>query len=248
MSEDNDSTEPDLSGIRDLMPCPFCKSELILQMADDLDVIAIHPDTGECALDDLGLTEAELRHWNRRSPPAQERRCERTGNPCGTDTWRVGHDCRCGPCQGWLKSRLKPQDLSSTIREALRAYRWTCRAKVIHAEKSGAHDLGLWKIRLENVEQALRSPPATIPAQGGEWIASKMQEDPLPGGGLTIEEVVTEIDRRSNRGRIPTIGLLWPTDERRSIERSALFDLKMWILSKQAARGDDAESHGQPAG
>jgi hypothetical protein len=25
--------------------------------------------------------------------------CETTGNPVGTNTWMLGHDCECGPCQ-----------------------------------------------------------------------------------------------------------------------------------------------------
>lgn len=29
-------------------------------------------------------------------------RCEVTGNPCGTDTWRVGHECPCPQCQRYL--------------------------------------------------------------------------------------------------------------------------------------------------
>ncbi len=70
---------------------------------------------------------------------------------------------------------MKPQDLSSTIREALRAYRRTCRAKMAYAEENGSHDLGLWKIRLEKVELALRSPPAEFPARGGKL--TKLREE-----------------------------------------------------------------------
>lgn len=29
-------------------------------------------------------------------------RCLITGNSCGTDTWQVGHPCKCSECQAWL--------------------------------------------------------------------------------------------------------------------------------------------------
>ena len=31
-------------------------------------------------------------------------RCEVTGNPCGTDTWFVGHPCSCGPCREFVRT------------------------------------------------------------------------------------------------------------------------------------------------
>ena len=34
--------------------------------------------------------------------PTAVLRCERTGNPVGTDTWAVGHSCPCAVCQRWL--------------------------------------------------------------------------------------------------------------------------------------------------
>lgn len=30
-------------------------------------------------------------------------RCEITGNPVGTDTWAVGHNCQCAACQKMLR-------------------------------------------------------------------------------------------------------------------------------------------------
>jgi uncharacterized small protein (DUF1192 family) len=40
---------------------------------------------------------------------ASSGRCEVTGNPCGTDTWALGHPCKCGPCQTYVAS-LKAQE------------------------------------------------------------------------------------------------------------------------------------------
>jgi hypothetical protein len=31
-------------------------------------------------------------------------RCEITSNPCGTDTWFVGHPCQCAPCRALVVS------------------------------------------------------------------------------------------------------------------------------------------------
>lgn len=31
-----------------------------------------------------------------------EERCEITNNPCGTDTWVIGHPCQCNPCQRYV--------------------------------------------------------------------------------------------------------------------------------------------------
>lgn len=28
--------------------------------------------------------------------------CKRSGNPCGTDTWAVGHTCPCDACRAYL--------------------------------------------------------------------------------------------------------------------------------------------------
>ncbi len=30
------------------------------------------------------------------------RRCQVTKNPCGTDTWMLGHSCQCDECQAYL--------------------------------------------------------------------------------------------------------------------------------------------------
>lgn len=30
-----------------------------------------------------------------------ELRCERNGKPCGTDTFREGHECECASCEMW---------------------------------------------------------------------------------------------------------------------------------------------------
>lgn len=35
-----------------------------------------------------------------------DRRCERTGNPCGTDTWKRGYPCHCPQCAAWLDETL----------------------------------------------------------------------------------------------------------------------------------------------
>lgn len=37
-------------------------------------------------------------------------RCEVTGNPCGSDTWIVGHDCECTTCQVFVASSKKSAD------------------------------------------------------------------------------------------------------------------------------------------
>ena len=29
-------------------------------------------------------------------------RCEKTGNPCGTDTWAVGYTCPCRACREYV--------------------------------------------------------------------------------------------------------------------------------------------------
>jgi len=48
-----------------------------------------------------------------------ERRCERTGNPCGTDTWMAGagNGCHCSQCIAWrddeidrLRERIEVED------------------------------------------------------------------------------------------------------------------------------------------
>ena len=36
-------------------------------------------------------------------------RCEITGNHVGTDTWMVGHECQCGPCQRMLREGAAPR-------------------------------------------------------------------------------------------------------------------------------------------
>lgn len=48
-------------------------------------------------------------------PPAQPLRCYITSNPCGTDTWMVGEECKCVACQTWLVS-------TKTMRAALEHY------------------------------------------------------------------------------------------------------------------------------
>lgn len=41
--------------------------------------------------------------WRKLSDPAEGiSRCEITNNPVGTDTWAVGYECRCKPCQQML--------------------------------------------------------------------------------------------------------------------------------------------------
>lgn len=39
-----------------------------------------------------------------------DKRCRRTGNPCGSDTWIIGIPCDCEPCQKWLSVNENPWD------------------------------------------------------------------------------------------------------------------------------------------
>jgi hypothetical protein len=34
-------------------------------------------------------------------------RCKVTGNPCGSDTWMVGHPCQCSECQKYIAFKDK---------------------------------------------------------------------------------------------------------------------------------------------
>lgn len=34
-----------------------------------------------------------------------EASCKRTGNPCGTDTWREGYSCPCDNCQAYVRAK-----------------------------------------------------------------------------------------------------------------------------------------------
>jgi len=50
---------------------------------------------------------AELqKKWAEEEAKNPTPRCERSGNPCGTDTWMVGHSCPCKACQRWLETRI----------------------------------------------------------------------------------------------------------------------------------------------
>lgn len=40
-------------------------------------------------------------------------RCERTRNPCGTDTWGNGETCPCDSCQCWLALRSQAADIAA---------------------------------------------------------------------------------------------------------------------------------------
>ena len=45
-------------------------------------------------------------------------RCEITNNPCGTDTWTVGHPCQCLACQKYLgdeNERLRKLELFAKL-------------------------------------------------------------------------------------------------------------------------------------
>lgn len=35
-------------------------------------------------------------------------RCLVTTNPCGTDTWAVGHNCQCANCREYVEGLLLP--------------------------------------------------------------------------------------------------------------------------------------------
>jgi hypothetical protein len=51
-----------------------------------------------------GLLGRRLRRPERvEALQVQLARCEVTGNQCGTDTWREGFPCTCGPCQEYLR-------------------------------------------------------------------------------------------------------------------------------------------------
>jgi hypothetical protein len=39
----------------------------------------------------------------------EERRCNNSGNPCGTDTWAVGYACPCEQCPLYLEEQPKPE-------------------------------------------------------------------------------------------------------------------------------------------
>lgn len=41
-----------------------------------------------------------------------ERRCLHSKNPCGTDTWMVGHSCPCDHCQAYLSEKDVTADTS----------------------------------------------------------------------------------------------------------------------------------------
>lgn len=50
---------------------------------------------------------AELqKQWAEEEAKNPTPRCEKSGNPCGTDTWMVGHSCPCNACQRWLETRI----------------------------------------------------------------------------------------------------------------------------------------------
>lgn len=44
-------------------------------------------------------------------------RCERSGNPCGTDTWRVGSTCQCAPCRTWVALETYRERLAEAEKE-----------------------------------------------------------------------------------------------------------------------------------
>lgn len=43
------------------------------------------------------------------APAAIADRCERTGNPCGTDTWQAGRVCSCRPCVAYSYRQHNPE-------------------------------------------------------------------------------------------------------------------------------------------
>ncbi len=58
------------------------------------------------------MHEDQLRGLNARIAELEERagkqvlRCERTGNPCGTDTWGGDYTCDCTACRDYLIRRV----------------------------------------------------------------------------------------------------------------------------------------------
>ena len=51
------------------------------------------------------------------------RRCEITGNPCGTDTWVKGTPCHCSQCAAWLDEKLEETESRLDEVEGLRRAR-----------------------------------------------------------------------------------------------------------------------------
>jgi hypothetical protein len=46
-------------------------------------------------------------------------RCQITGNLCGTDTWKVGSPCSCGPCRTYIEALTGPALVERLRRKAL---------------------------------------------------------------------------------------------------------------------------------
>ncbi len=54
----------------------------------------------------LEAYEAFCKEVDEREAKNPTPRCEKSGNPCGTDTWMVGWTCPCSSCQRYLETRI----------------------------------------------------------------------------------------------------------------------------------------------
>ncbi len=55
----------------------------------------------------LAVVEENARQSQEPEAEKIQMRCERTGNPCGTDTINPGHPCSCKACIAWEKDVLR---------------------------------------------------------------------------------------------------------------------------------------------
>jgi hypothetical protein len=85
------------------------KSSFIKEGLNQLKQVFFKP---KVTVDNLSMKEgleefAELqKKWAEEEEKNPTPRCEKSGNPCGTDTWMVGHSCPCNACQRWLETRI----------------------------------------------------------------------------------------------------------------------------------------------
>jgi hypothetical protein len=59
------------------------------------------------------------------APPKEPLVCERTGNPCGTDTWAVGVPCNCTACKRWLEQQRLASSAQQSGPPATVSMGWT---------------------------------------------------------------------------------------------------------------------------
>ena len=107
-----------------LLPCPFCGcTDISLDNDGDYEWLKCDRCGAVGGVDPAPEHEGHSIqwHWNRRPHTGETAasRCKVTGNPVGTDTWRVGYECRCAPCREYQAASSIPQK----EREAV-AWRW----------------------------------------------------------------------------------------------------------------------------